>query len=732
MGSGSHQDLLDSDSGMSELSLRSLDSGVRAEHKENQQHNFSKKKKKQFKIRRKKMPNKLLKIYRSIGEVQEGQKSGENGVSFQTQTADINDPPNEKALPKLNFKVKAHVREQLQEQDKLHEQRKNKSTLAVHLQIERDLNSIKRNEKLSFEEEFEEITLMRKEKMIKLKRCVGVEALDNLRRQLIVEKREKMAERELLKEREEAISRTRKENDIGLPEYHQKIFNKQLLWEEETRDFFDQKNRLVQKFRESVTKIVIRIRAQKRLLALKRLIKENNIIVRDEMRQFVEKDWRMHEFSDFLKNSEKKLSYLLNENSVRGCAFPGQRRWKEKKVVTFDNEKPHLWFDNFANIEKIQFNDLEIMQYKDLDVFKLYNHPPVISALKEKSGAPQELAFKREIYPVHDLVKLRSFINGDDQISIEKEKSGGTPKNKKGKKDTHPRKKKTEAEEEKSRQIQLEGEIFDVEFKINLESASEENLYQYFDDFDEGVIETSIPEVLLDVFEQGAVPGQEAGKEALLEMLGQTHLTKNSVNLFQNSEDLKNYYCLADYQETDYERHLIHSHIDFNEALTFQGSCPLEDYTVYFISRMDGYKALKILLTHKIEQFYSFRKIYNHERTIFDQDNIAQYCPDIIYTIEKDDQLSAHDSDDENFEFFEDQSMVSDLAKVKRGRTDPSVNTTITENKKVNFISLNLPPLRPTSTLIGQDSWKPFMKSTISDKMPWKFVGGTLVKILKS
>ena len=154
---------------------------------------------------------------------------------------------------------------------------------------------------------------------------------------------------------------------------------------------------------------------------MKKLVKENQIISRKDMKDFVEKDWRMHEFSDFMKSSGAKLSYSLGEDSVKGSTFPGQKRWKEERAVIFDNEKPHLWFDNFANIEKIQFNDLEIMQYRDLDVFKLYNHPPVIAALKEKSGAPQELAFKREIYPMHDLVKLRDFLSASDPKEASKE-----------------------------------------------------------------------------------------------------------------------------------------------------------------------------------------------------------------------------------------------------------------------------------------------------------------------
>jgi uncharacterized FlaG/YvyC family protein len=277
-----------------------------------------------------------------------------------------------------------------------------------------------------------------------------------------------------------------------------------------------------------------------RILGLKRLIKEHNIFTREEMRRYVEKDWRMHEFSDYINNSEKKLSYLLSDESIQGCTFPGQKRWKEEKAVTFDNEKPHLWFDNFANIEKIQFNDLEIMQYKDLDVFKLYNHPPLITALKEKSGAPQELAFKREIYPVHDLVKLKNFLTEDDNPKLSTEISTeSTKKQKNQKESTKSRKKKSQSTEPKIEEDENElDEIFGVDLQIKLDRTCEETLYQYFDDFDEEVIETSIPEVILDVFDKGAVQGNETSKEKKVtpEILAQTTSAKNSVNLFDNPQ----------------------------------------------------------------------------------------------------------------------------------------------------------------------------------------------------
>lgn len=86
--------------------------------------------------------------------------------------------------------------------------------------------------------------------------------------------------------------------------------------------------------------------------------------------------------------------------------------------------------------------------------------------------------------------------------------------------------------------------------------------------------------------------------------------------------------------------------------MNFQGQAPLDDYISYFMSRVDGYKPLKVLLPFKIEQFYSFRKVYNPPKTVFMNGNISEYCPDIIHTIEKDDQLSIDDSDEEDIDFF--------------------------------------------------------------------------------
>lgn len=256
-------------------------------------------------------------------------------------------------------------------------------------------------------------------------------------------------------------------------------------------------------------------------MALKRLIKQNGIQSRADMKSFVRRDWRTHEFADFVSQGRQKLEYALGEAAVRGCAFPRQQRWKEEKPVSFDNEKPHLWFDNFANIEKIHFNDLEIMQYRDLDVFKMYNHPPMITALKEKSGAPQELAFKRTIYPISDLIRLRRLLDPHPpQESPKVEK-----KSKSTKKKTEPEVQTTTTEVD---------EIWDLETQIRVEGTSGEGLYQHFDDFDARVIETSIPEVILDLFEEGGAQEKELSGEE--KKRSEMHPTKKSVNLFDQVE----------------------------------------------------------------------------------------------------------------------------------------------------------------------------------------------------
>ena len=149
------------------------------------------------------------------------------------------------------------------------------------------------------------------------------------------------------------------------------------------------------------------------------------------MRNFIERDWKLYESSILFDINEKKINYCISESIINSSNFPSQSAWKEEKRICFDNEKPHLWFDNFSNIDKIQFNDLKIMQYTDLDVFKVYNHPPVITSLKKKPGAPQELAFKKEIYPIDDLIQLRDGLSEDFKEISKNSKAKAPPKEKK-------------------------------------------------------------------------------------------------------------------------------------------------------------------------------------------------------------------------------------------------------------------------------------------------------------
>ena len=90
-----------------------------------------------------------------------------------------------------------------------------------------------------------------------------------------------------------------------------------------------------------------------------------------------------------------------------------------------------------------------------------------------------------------------------------------------------------------------------------------------------------------------------------------------------------------------------------------------------------------------MEQFYSFKKIYNNQNTIFLEENIAEYCPDIIHMVEKDDELSVDDSEDEDVNFFEvvpnykNNILVSNALKNKEVMHTNSDISKNTDSKKV-------------------------------------------------
>jgi hypothetical protein len=86
-------------------------------------------------------------------------------------------------------------------------------------------------------------------------------------------------------------------------------------------------------------------------------------------------------------------------------------------------------------------------------------------------------------------------------------------------------------------------EIFDLETQLQIESTSDERLDQNFDDFDEEVIETSIPGVILDQFEEGTVAVQGENQENVKNKKtksSEEKSTKKSVNLFDKMESKSN------------------------------------------------------------------------------------------------------------------------------------------------------------------------------------------------
>ena len=150
-----------------------------------------------------------------------------------------------------------------QERKRLNERRQF-GAAEEHLELEYSLIQEKVKMGTGFDREYGEIKIMKKEKLIRLRRCVGVESLDAETVAGIEQRREEILAKEEQRKRQECRNRTELLSDRGLPVYFKGVRNKKPNWEEASGDFFSQKNSLMQRFRNTVTRIIIQIRTQKR------------------------------------------------------------------------------------------------------------------------------------------------------------------------------------------------------------------------------------------------------------------------------------------------------------------------------------------------------------------------------------------------------------------------------------------------------------------------------------
>lgn len=224
---------------------------------------------------------------------------------------------------------------------------------------------------------------------------------------------------------------------------------------------------------------------------MKKLIFDHKITTKQKMREYIEKDCFSNDISNqFILKGINQIDLNFNKIYLKGAQLPQQQNDKEEKKLEYKNDKPHLWFDNFALIENIQFNDLEIMGYKDLNVFKIYNHPPIINQMKEKPGALQESSFKKDFYSEKDICLFEL-----NNISLNKKKMFPEDSQESSKKNSKKNKKN---EEQMENELDNCFDIFDIQTNTKEDDYSLDMLCSLIDSQDEFIINNDIPEFFVE------------------------------------------------------------------------------------------------------------------------------------------------------------------------------------------------------------------------------------------
>ena len=229
-------------------------------------------------------------------------------------------------------------------------------------------------------------------------------------------------------------------------------------------------------------------------------MKDAGLKTRNDVRRYVNADWSRQEFNARSELNCGNVDLSKPLDTILGVDLPCQSRWREERPVNFSDEKPHLWFDNFAAIDPTQFNDLEIMGYSNLDVFKMYNHPPVMALMREKPGAPQELAFQRQRFALQDLLAI--YDGADPTLPAVSEVKGSRSKLKgkaaKGKVDKKKKLKGSEKTEETEEDEGVgEFRIFEREVGYDGDKEDLDGIFQNFGAYDMECVNAEIPGILI-------------------------------------------------------------------------------------------------------------------------------------------------------------------------------------------------------------------------------------------
>lgn len=158
------------------------------------------------------------------------------------------------------------------------------------------------------------------------------------------------------------------------------------------------------KFVSAATKIILRIRADKRLGMIRSYLGQARN--REEVQKLVQDDWQKADYMG-AKGGERdvKFEFDFNEVNVGGKHLYIQYDNKIDQINEKYNATPTIGFDDLSHINDLKFNDAELLDYKPLNPFAIHMYHPVMTDATYREGAEYEYPIPGKLGPSGDLTK---------------------------------------------------------------------------------------------------------------------------------------------------------------------------------------------------------------------------------------------------------------------------------------------------------------------------------------
>lgn len=151
----------------------------------------------------------------------------------------------------------------------------------------------------------------------------------------------------------------------------------------------------LKKFMKCATKIVMRLRADKRLMKIKSFL--GGAKNRDDVKRLVIQDWQRADYLGSGKTNFVKFDFEFSEVNIGNNSLPIQHDNKIDTINLTYEAIIQIGFDDLSKINDLKENDAELLGYKVMDVFNIHLYPEIKTDEPYRYGAYEESGFRGKL-----------------------------------------------------------------------------------------------------------------------------------------------------------------------------------------------------------------------------------------------------------------------------------------------------------------------------------------------